>query len=344
MSKSEPRRRRLRVASAGTTAVVGVAMVVAPAFATGGGTTTEAPSEQGWWTAAASPIGLSDSALADPGVPDHGLEVQGSASDVVAMAALKYAVKGTSNAEITLRLTVAPDSTTVPGSKVQACPLLPPGSFAPASGGPLSKAPKYDCTTSTVGVEDPSSGTVTLNLGRFVTGSTLAVAILPAGTADRVIFAAPSTESLTILMPSVAPPTGAPNQPTGPPNQSASGIPGAQTLQPKMTSKVPQQRGALVPAVVATPVDQAPAIALEPSTASSSNSPAQATPLNQVAIGLRALPGPSISPAEVVVALLACLLAARTWLRGSRAARFDRLGQKSEEFNASGRPALGGTL
>jgi hypothetical protein len=139
---------------------------------------------QGWWTITnpGAPVpGLTPAS----DVPSDGFEVAGSSSNPTAFAALAFDFDSQSTVG-QLTLHVADGAVVAPNSSVKACALS--ASFEPAQGGSMSDAPKYDCSTGVAGKLDATSNTVTFAVSSLAQSGSLAVAIVPAGQNDRVVF------------------------------------------------------------------------------------------------------------------------------------------------------------
>ena len=149
----------------------------------------DAPSQQGWWSAA----GPATPAMA-AGVPSDGLLVQGgpSADSPNAFAGLSFTLAdGATPGSLTLKL--APNGNTVPSSTIKVCRLS--GPFAPAQGGDAATAPHFDCTNAPTGAVDGDH--VTVDLSSFTGADEIDVALVPAATTDRVVLAKPDSGALT---------------------------------------------------------------------------------------------------------------------------------------------------
>lgn len=181
--------RRLLVAVAVALTAAGVGLA-APAGA-------DAPRDQGWWTvtnpsqAAALPTALPG----PPDVPSRGLLVQaGPGGMPIAFAALLWELDpGTTAGQLTL--TVAPNSVTTPASKLQLCQLLQPINH-PEQGGPMSDAPPYNCGKAVTASPSADGKTYQFDASGLVADGMVAVAILPTGPVDRVVFNQPDDKSL----------------------------------------------------------------------------------------------------------------------------------------------------
>ena len=140
----------------------------------------------GWWTS---------SPLAPPDVPSGGLDVQGGpdAGSPVAFSAVSFALDPGETAE-SVTLSVTANSGTTPSAQLMACPITTP--FAPASGAPMSQAPKYDCGTKATASPSSDGKSYKFDVSSIPATGALAIAILPTQPTDRVVFDAPTTKAL----------------------------------------------------------------------------------------------------------------------------------------------------
>lgn len=168
---------------AAVTVTLAVSVIVVPTAS------ADAPVAQGWWSA----TNLGPLAVPAPDVPDDGLLVQGPAESPGAYAALAYEIPQDTTAD-RLVLIVAPDTAST-GAEVQLCPLVDPG-FEPAQGGPIGEAPEFDCTQNTTAAPATDGTTYSFDISTLASTPTLAVAVLPTGVNDRVVFSQPGIQSL----------------------------------------------------------------------------------------------------------------------------------------------------
>ena len=256
------------------------------------------PEKQGWWSATGAPVptlvpGVNGSTSAAPDVPDGGLYVAGSASSPFAVSALRYRLPAGATAT-TLSLTKAPDSVMVPGTKVRACPLTGDRDFDSAEGGSLTDAPVWDCEGAVDGVLDPAGVAFTFPIAPLVVDDVLAIAIVPAGSDDRIAFAGPDPTALPLTEASPSRPSA-----TRPPLTT----PG-QAQVPRLPS---------VPRAPAPPVTTAPRPAAPAPTGGAPAAAPAATPTRP--IGLTTRPGRG-APSALAGALGVGLLAIAVWWRG----------------------------
>jgi hypothetical protein len=156
----------------------------------------ESPTEvvHGWWTQAAAAPGV-PGALVAPDAPTEGLVVQGGADGVgpISFAALAFSYEAGSVPTV-LRLPLASGSVAA-GTALQACAVL--GPVNPASGGPMSEAPSYDCSAAVPATVEADA--VTFDVSALATSADeLKVALLAAGPGDRIVFAKPDVSVLTL--------------------------------------------------------------------------------------------------------------------------------------------------
>lgn len=188
-----------------------------------------APNQQGWWTSLNPGSVPEVGALPSPTLPDvpaQGLLVEGPSSSPVAYAALVYYLPAGATAS-TLTLTTATNSASTPNTTLELCPLTNPV-LNPEQGGPSSDAPAYDCTTNVSAGEDSASTGYQFQVSTLVSDGSLAVAILPTGLTDRVVFNQPDANSLAVQSPPASSPS---------PTQSSS--PGVTPTTPSATP-IPQ--------------------------------------------------------------------------------------------------------
>jgi hypothetical protein len=258
-----------RLLALGAAVLISLGTVSIPAYA-------DAPAQQGWWTSA-NP-GSSAAVPVTPGGPDvpaNGLLVEsaGSSPAPVAFAALTYDTPLPAGTAATLDLTVAAQSATTPGSTLELCPLAT-NSIQPDQGGPMSDAPKYDCTTHVAATVSSSGGSFHFNLAPLLNSTPLAIAILPTANVERVVLDQPSGTSLTVPQ----------NTATGTVSPAGGGLPPAPAPAPSANaSSAPSDTtgASVTPSAVgsvsATPTFGA-ATTSSPSPAASTQSPELATP------------------------------------------------------------------
>ena len=168
--------------------------------------TAVAPARQGWWKAPGPLDGLGLGAVSGLGapdtadVPDGGLLVAGGAStgQPDAVAALAFPLGG---GAVTgpLRLVPDPNAASVPGSALMACPLDRP-EFTPAEGGPMAEAPPFDCFSGAAATVD-GEGAYLFDVSAIVRDGSVAVALVPTRSTDRVVFSAPGADALPVSAP-----------------------------------------------------------------------------------------------------------------------------------------------
>lgn len=205
------------------------AIAAAPLLLPNAGSADE-PARQGWWWQA-NPGNGAPAPPGPPDVPGDGLYVQGGPSGPVALSAVQFELAdGQKPATLTLHLIPAQNAVTgaapapapapvpVPGQPPApapapapdgtASPLPPPGVQAcviasgtinAEQGGPMADAPDTTGCTPIPGTVDATAGTATFNLSSVTTtGSTLALAILPASATDRAAFSHPGSDALMV--------------------------------------------------------------------------------------------------------------------------------------------------
>jgi len=247
-SANSPRRRRLALAAAAAVVLL-----------CGAGTASaDAPSRTGWWTATSVGAPAGAGAPAPPDVPAGGLLVQGGSdeSSPVAIAAITYDLP-TDSSVGKLVLHVAAGSGTTPNSSLALCPLRDPD-FTQAQGGAMSDAPKYDCAHQVVAGPSGDGSSYTFSVAGLRAGDAVAVAILPASPAARVVLSPPAANSLAVTeltapdagVPAPAPPAAAPTTqeqavlaaPESAPLEAAAApaaLPPAQALAPSVAAEAP---------------------------------------------------------------------------------------------------------
>lgn len=250
--------------------------------------------KQGWWTATSAPapalVPVRGAAAGAPDVASGELYVAGSANQVIAVAALRYVIPAGAAVD-TLTLTIAPGTLTLPATKLRACPLTGTRDFSPAEGGPASDAPSWDCEHASPGELDPAGVAYRFSIPALVEDGVLAVAIVPAGDADRVVLAGPDPTALT---------WGTADAGIQPALPGTTGIhpPGAATGSITVPARTSRPTGTAPPGAAAT---------------NTSN----ATPAGSVRAGPAGLTGRGHAPPGAVLGALAVVvLAIGVWWRG----------------------------
>lgn len=223
--------------------------VVAPAAHADQGV---APEKQGWWTTTGGPVPTLVPGGAGAGAPDVAkgqLYVSGSANGVVAAAAVRYLLPSDVTAD-TLSLTTAPGTVTVPGTKLRACPLVGNRDFTAAEGASIDQAPTWDCSRAVPGEVDPTGVAYRFTVGPLVQDAVLAIAIVPAGTADRVVLAGPDPTALSVRETTTPSRAATTASPVGGTTRPAVGVPHP---TPNTPSAATPSRPAASPPVAATP-------------------------------------------------------------------------------------------
>lgn len=265
----------------------------------------------GWWTQAAAAPGVPGGLVA-PDAPAEGLVVQGGAEGVgpISFAALAFSYEEGSVPTL-LRLTLASGSVAA-GTALQACAVL--GPVNPASGGPMSEAPSYDCSAAVPATVEADA--VTFDVAALVTSpDELKVALLAAGPGDRVVFAEPDVSVLTLRVVGSSSSTPEPASQPAPGDVPAPDVQGSEVvaLPPAfdgVAEALPPVSGELVPSV-AGPVE--PGAAAPPEVA-------QPAALDSTAELAAAGTPEGPSAALALLAALGLLVGAVLWGAASQAA------------------------
>jgi len=287
--------------------VVAAAAIVAGSVGLAGSAArADAPRDQGWWTvtnpgAAALPVALPAAPPGPPDVPARGLLIQaGGGGAPTAYAALLYELDpGATPGKLTLP--IAPNSVTTPSATLQICQLLQPINH-PEQGGPIADAPPYNCAHKVTAAPSADGRSYAFDASSLVSDNLVAVAILPTGPADRVVFDAPGPDSL-----STSPGTGS----SGVDNSAATA---GSDLSPAPSSDTASG----LPATIASPslADSLPGASAGPTSVSP---PPAATPPRTTGSGGEFVPavatGPEkATPLNVVLLVLGALAGAALWL------------------------------
>jgi hypothetical protein len=313
-----PRPPRRRTAAAGVVGAVasGIVVLVAVPLAS-----AAAPDQQGWWTST-NPGGLPTTAPSD--VPPDGLLVQGGPQAPTAYSALSYLGIGDVTAA-KLTLTVAPNTLTTSGAKLQVCRLK--GSFSPEQGGPSADAPAYDCNKPVSGTAD-ANGHFSLDVTALVSGGELSVALLPSAPTDRVVLSKPDAGSLTLQVSASTAPTstaGAGALTTSAPVAGPATTPAATTAAP-----VADQGAALAPpalpaaqATMTAPNAPVPVVAgsPQPATDSTEAAPITAYAADSAPAAVSSSGDSALSRALAGVLIAALVLAVALWAFAGNGAR-----------------------
>jgi hypothetical protein len=271
-----------------------------------------APDQQGWWTSlnpgSVPEVGSLPSPT-PPDVPAQGLLVEGPSSNPVAYAALVYYLPVGATAS-TLTLTMATNSASAPNTTLELCPLGSPV-LNPVQGGPTSDAPAYDCATNASAGPDSEGTGYRFQVSSLVSDGTLAVAILPTGTTDRVVFNQPDANSLTVQSP--------PASSTSPTQSSSPGV----TPTPSSATPIPQVE---IPSLGTSDLGATPSPATGGGTPASSGhtpaaaaAPAQASPRSSSAIPVFGMVNAdNASPLTAALVLAGLLGGAGLWFRAGR--------------------------
>ena len=155
--------------------------------------------EQGWW-AATNPGAPVPALTSQPDVPSDGLEVQGPATHPASIAAVSFTFNQNASATF-LTLQVAPNSITAPNTAIEACPLT--SHLKPEQGGPIADAPTFDCSLAAPGTAISSSTSWKFDLSSMSNNGAVAVALVPTGQTDRVVFSKAVVQDLAVAPSSV---------------------------------------------------------------------------------------------------------------------------------------------
>lgn len=182
--------------------------------------------QAGWWTSSPVPIA--------PDAPAGGLVVHGGSepNQPMAYAAVAFTFDR-HDSPVSLTLTTADGTASSPGATLTLCPLTE--SFAPAEGGSMDKAPKFDCASSVAAAPEADGISYTFDVTKVTTGGRLAVAILPSASTDRVVLARPVADSVKTVSasPNDPSPSSAPSEAAPAPTTSFSD-PGLTALPPSL--------------------------------------------------------------------------------------------------------------
>lgn len=288
----------------------------------------QAPQRYGWWTASnpgngTEPHEEGDDTLGPAGpppgpgavahgdVPEGGFEVAGSTQQPSSVAALVYHFAA--DAQVgALTLEVAAEAANLPGSELRICALTTTA-FERADGGPLQRAPEWDCNQEAAGEVTDDGGHIVFDAGQLAGTGELAVAVLPASTGARVVFERPGTSSLEVTDDGFALDPATPRQPAEP----TPSPPADREMTPLPEPSSSFERAAAEPPRMADQTE-APRLVEEPAAAPPADeepSSAQARPMDRTAV----MPGtsspqPPTGPVAgaLGIVVLAALLAART--------------------------------
>jgi len=191
------RRLRALLLGTGVTAIV----ILGPATMS----SADAPAQTGWWTQTnPGSIEGSPTLPAPPDVKGRDLLVEGGPQSTsgtgdtgaIAYAALIYQVPDGASVG-RLKLTVVPDTASVPITTLELCPLTSPAFFS-QYGGPSSGAPSFGCSHNVTASASSSGNTYQFSVAPLVAGGALAVAVLPTSPTDRVVLGPPDDQSLSV--------------------------------------------------------------------------------------------------------------------------------------------------
>ena len=237
------------------------ALWLVASLAAGASSASAATSVQsGWWTllptSGAGGLPAVPAANA-PDAPAGSLVALGGpdGNKPIAYAAVSFLLSPAEH-PVSLTLKVAKQSVTTPNAAIEVCPLT--SGFAPASGGPSSNAPSYDCQVNVSEGPSADGSAYTFDVSGFGRGSSLAVAILPTEPASRVVLDGPTADALTTA-PSTTTTTiqGSPSATPASSAASSAGSAGAIDVVPRPATPTPARSTASSPS--ATPSTTPPA-------------------------------------------------------------------------------------
>lgn len=171
----------------------------------------ETPVLQTWWTTRNLTIDLPIPTLVpvppvtlpSDDVPDGGSEVAGTGDQAIGLATFRYEFpEGSTVGDLVL--VVADEVAATPATSLVACPLAGDGTFQSVpGGGPIGRAPAYECDRGVEGVLDEGAGTWRFPVPALVEGDHLAVAVV--AQAGRVVFERARSDSLEVVRPAEVP-------------------------------------------------------------------------------------------------------------------------------------------
>ncbi|MGH2692565.1 MAG: hypothetical protein ACRDHM_08700, partial [Actinomycetota bacterium] len=207
------------------------------------------PSVYGWWSQTS--VGVVGSP--EPDVPEGGMLVQNLFTGPTAISALRFSLPDDATAN---QLSLAVSGTPVISQPPFACPATT--GFASSDGGAWADRPEYDCEQSVPGVISADGTHIEFAIGRLAEKRSLSVVILATGPTDHIVFAKPSTDTLTVSGKdgSKSPPSPDPTESepasqsgssttTGAPAPAAPPAPPAAPVPPQSAGAVPEPTGAV---------------------------------------------------------------------------------------------------
>jgi hypothetical protein len=148
-----------------------------------------APKAYGWW----SQTNIGGIVLAQPDVPQKGMLVENGPSGPIALSALRFSLKdGAAATRLELSISGTPVITQPPVACISTT------AFESAQGGAWEGRPEYDCKQSVPGVVNAEQTLIRFVVETLAERRSLSVAILAGGPADRIAFAKPGSETLSL--------------------------------------------------------------------------------------------------------------------------------------------------
>lgn len=167
-----------------------------------------APTTYGWWTQ----TNVGGIVLAQPDVPEKGMLVENGPTGPIALSALRFSLEDGATAT---RLELPISGTPVITQPPLAC--IASNAFKSAQGGAWEGRPEYDCKQSVPGVVNAEQTQIRFVVETLAERRSLSVAILAGGPTDRIAFAQPGPETLSLKIKGTRSPS-----PSGPAPESGS--------------------------------------------------------------------------------------------------------------------------
>lgn len=168
-----------------------------------------APKLHGWWTQAY----IEGIGSVQPDVPEKGMLVENAPTGPTAISALRFSFKDRATAK-RLRLSIA--GTPVISLPPVAC--VTTTTFESAQGGAWEDGPAYDCKQSVAGVINADRTEIRFAIKKLANRRSLSVVIFAGGPTDRIAFAKPGRDTLSLSIKaaptSPAPPQSEPQAPS----------------------------------------------------------------------------------------------------------------------------------
>lgn len=171
-----------------------------------------APKIHGWW----SQTYIEGIGSAPPDVPQRGMLVENAPTGPIALSALRFSLK---DGVVAKQLRVSTSGTPFITQPPVAC--FATTAFESAQGGAWEDGPAYDCARSVPGVVNAERTQIRFAVGKLAKRRSLSVVILAGGPTDRIAFAKPGRETLSLRVKatSTSPSPPAPTK-RGPPEPS----------------------------------------------------------------------------------------------------------------------------